>query len=385
VTREIYTHAAALLAILVLGGVVLEALMIAHRSRADDFIFLTRAESAEWLRADRPMKMGLMEDPAQQSERTQYRKAFSVDRPLSTLTLRFRAMTQATVTLNGAPIFEGPSPASWKTWRTVKIAPLPQGDYTLVFDVTNPSGPALVQAVLPELDIATDTTWHTRSNDKTWTPARSAHTIGPAPASRAFSRSDAALFRALPYLLPAVVLVLAWRIAREGSRRIPAWLRREPSAAHFRWGLLAAFVALAINNFFRVPVWFGFDIVGHMEYIHYVAELRTLPLAPEGWKMNEAPLFYLVSALPYSLFYRGLSPDQNILVMRVIPMLCGVAQIEIAYRTAQYAFPKRDDAQIVATAVSALIPMHLYLTQFPRTGPTRLCWASCSGSPCFQR
>ena len=136
-----------------------------------------------------------------------------------------------------------------------------------------------------------------------------------------------------------------------------------PNASRIRWFLLAAWGVLAANNIGKVPLLAGFDVTGHMQYIRYVAETGLIPFATDGWQMFQSPLYYLVSAPLYLLFSQLMEPETVVKGMRIIPLLCGAAQVEISYRAVRLVFPKRGDLQVIGTIIGGLLPMNLYLSQ----------------------
>jgi hypothetical protein len=92
--------------------------------------------------------------------------------------------------------------------------------------------------------------------------------------------------------------------------------------------------------------------------------------------MNEAPLFHLVSAIPYALLHAHLSMDGNILSMRYIPLLCGIAQAIIALRTLRLVFPGEALAQFLGALVCGLLPMNIYLSLYPSNQPFVGLWSA---------
>ncbi len=55
--------------------------------------------------------------------------------------------------------------------------------------------------------------------------------------------------------------------------------------------------------------------------------------------------------------------DTARLLLRIIPLLCGLLQVELAYRAARSVFPLRRDLQIWGTIIGGLLPMNLYISQ----------------------
>lgn len=94
------------------------------------------------------------------------------------------------------------------------------------------------------------------------------------------------------------------------------WLARrrgknaEMSAKQY-WLLTAG--TIAVWSVMLVWVWChmnakrGFDLAGHMQYVGYVLEHGTVPVASQGWQMYQAPLYYFLAA--GALYVTGTSID----------------------------------------------------------------------------
>ncbi len=369
-------RAALILAAAFVAGVLLEAALFAGRLNDPGFVFLIDSAGAQWIRHDRPMEMALL---PLGTDTTGFRRHIHVDAAPADAVLRFRALSRADVFLDQTALFSEPAaPESWKRWRQIDLTPhLVPGDHVLTIVVQNDDGPALLQASCGPLDLHTGPTWQASRDSTTWTAAAIANRIAPAPGSRAFSRSDRALWSVAPWLAPIFVLAagLRWaqlrgRLPRPTAARA-AWMRAAAHAA-----MLLALAALGLNAVLRVPVWFGFDVREHMEYIDYIVTTGRLPLATDGWKMNEAPLFHLVASIPYRFLHAHLTPEGNILAMRFIPLLCGIAQAEIALRTLRLVFPGQTHAQFIGAAICGLLPMNIYLSLFPSNQPFAGLWSA---------
>jgi hypothetical protein len=104
-------------------------------------------------------------------------------------------------------------------------------------------------------------------------------------------------------------------------------------------------------------------VVAHVQYIDFIIAQRALPLASDGWEMFQAPLYYLAS-VPFALLFRSLGSDEAALsLLRVVPMACGVAHIEVSRRVMGAAFREREDMQSFGLVCAALLPMNLLLSQ----------------------
>ena len=108
----------------------------------------------------------------------------------------------------------------------------------------------------------------------------------------------------------------------------------------------------------------GFDVLGHIEYIKFIVEQGKLPLATDGSQMFQSPLYYMISAILYKFLLLFGATSQILNFLTIIPLLCGLAMIEICYRTSLHAFPNRQDLQKLCTIIGSFIPMNLYMSQY---------------------
>ena len=337
--------------------------------KGPSFVFLVHESGAEWIRYDRPFNSSL---PPLGINRVEFRTTITIDEVPEEALIVFRALKLAHIELDGERIYlDLGTLKDWKRARRLDLASvLTPGTHTLTFVVENENGPSALLAYSDALGFATGEHWESSRDRQVWTHAVSVDRVRPSAAGRAFPRSDRALLGMLPYLLPIFLGVAAWRYAVLSRKSKPAWLiSAAPGPGAIRWGIIAALTLLGANNIFKIPPGYGFDMVGHMDYLKYLVENGRLPIATDGWKMFEAPLFYLVSYLPYSLIYERLSANDHIIAMRVIPLLCGVAQVELAYRSLRYVYPTRPDLQALGTVIASLIPINLYVSQFVGNQP----------------
>src|SRR5262249_513089 len=147
------------------------------------------------------------------------------------------------------------------------------------------------------------------------------------------------------------------------SGTIGARLRLRDPARIVRWGLLVAWVVLAANNIGRITPGLGYDQQAHRQYVQYIVQHHALPLANEGWQMFQSPLFYLLASPFYAVLSSFASDDTAFTVLRILPLLCGLAQIELVYRIARAVFPTQQDLQVVTLLVGGLMPMQVYISQ----------------------
>jgi hypothetical protein len=132
-----------------------------------------------------------------------------------------------------------------------------------------------------------------------------------------------------------------------------------------------------------VPPDIGFDVAAHYEYIEYIVRARSLPLATEGWQMFQPPLFYVLAAPWFALFRSHFIDESVVKALRFLPLLCGLAQIEIAYRAARAVFPDKDDLQSIAIIVASLLPMQISISMVIGNEPLAGCLTAAVILLCF--
>jgi hypothetical protein len=278
-----------------------------------------------------------------------------------------RALKSAAVYLDGQLVL-GPQESmdDWKTARQVDLADrLAPGVHELKITVLNENGPAAVLAYCVPLRLLTNSEWEASRDETSWAAARVLTDPQLPRYSRMFPRADQALIAQLPVLAPIFVVAFVMSLMLQRSVPRSRLVRFVTSARGIRWLLLAAWTILAANNFGKIPARVGFDIKGHMEYIHYVATQCRIPLATEGWQMFQAPFYYVLVAPLYKLL-TAMLPAQTPWVwrlLRFVSLACGGLQIELCYRTLKHICPTREDLQILGTTLGGLLPMNIYLSQ----------------------
>ncbi|HEX9136429.1 MAG TPA: DUF2142 domain-containing protein, partial [Nitrospirota bacterium] len=214
------------------------------------------------------------------------------------------------------------------------------------------------------LGIYTGPGWESSVDGVNWLPATLAEERKPAEVSLRFPSTMDASRELIPVYLPLFVIsFIVPLVFRSVQEKHPSIGRAAVSPSQIRWALLAAWAVLAVNNISKIPLSVGFDAAHHYEYIEYIMKKGTIPLATEGWQMFQSPLFYLLSAglaKILSLFFSGSTVS---FALRIIPLLCGVFQVQLAYQAVRYVFPGRKDLQTMGTIVGGLLPMNLYISQ----------------------
>jgi hypothetical protein len=333
-----------------------------------DIAFLYSEQGAQWIRFREPTKLKVRWD---QSLVTFFRINFESIGPLHDAVLHFRAMKVAEIRLDGQIIFRADQSIAheWKKRRQIDlISALMPGVHELYFEVRNHNGHPALLAYCEPLNLYTGEHWESSTDGRSWHKALPVNDTPPLPLSRTLQRADRALISNLYLYVPIFLLVFLCTLlfSNPGS---PAWTAKyRPTASMVRWILLSSWVIMAVNNIWKIPPDIGMDIKGHMQYITYLYENMRIPLATEGWQMFQPPLFYVLSAVVYKVFMTVFSSEYSEYALRIIPLFCGIAQVEL-YRTLRYAYPTRNDLQIVGTVIGGLLPMNLYMSQFAGNEP----------------
>ena len=329
-----------------------------------DIPYLASEKNASWVYINR----SFFAEAQREGEHVSYRTRFDIAQVPGQAVLTVRALRVPEVYLDGKHIPPLSSHlGKWKGIRTFDIAPsLTPGTHEIVLRVYNQLGPAPLLAYCSPLSLATGPEWDASYDELLWTKAVPASGTKDAELSAQFGSSFAALRSLLPLYIPLFLAVfLASLLAASPRFDMRGRLGRlEPTPSGLRWTLIALWTVLAVNNIFKVPIEIGMDIQQHYEYIEYVANRARIPLAPEGWQMFQSPLYYILSAFLWKFpLSRWFSLPVAMLLLRIIPLLCGVLQVELAYRAARTVFPERKDLQRWGTVLGGLLPMNLYISQ----------------------
>ena len=334
-------------------------------------VFLAPDACAHWIVANEPVLLGTRYEGFYL---THFRTRVDAG-PARDAVLTLRALRIAEVSLDGRSLLATPRDvAVWKRQYRVPLH-VDAGDrpHELLVAVVNENGPPALLACAPAIGIASGPDWEVRrARDTTWAPALVAEPR-PADLSRRFPRADEALLAIWPALVGMLLVGAAVTVA-VGSlgARLSAYLRLSPSA--FRWLLIGAWGVLAANNIHKLPLYIGFDVSAHLAYIEYLVEHWRVPLATEGWQMFQPPLYHALSALLVWLPARPfLDEDTTVRLLRVIPLACGAAQVELAYRAVRHVFPARADLQRLGTLLGGLLPVNLYASQYIGNEPLTGC------------
>lgn len=350
--------------VVTLGVVLLVALSwwFEHLITSPDEPFLVHEGRAEWIRIDEPMDL-VKKDASQVS--IAFRRRFESAGVKGPASLTVVAMKSASVYLDGRQVHSDDGSLEWKSRRVVDLADgIGAGAHELVIVVTNSNGPALVLAYSEGLELYSGQGWEASKDGARWVGATSVDSYRPPPVTRMFERADRVFVSMLPYIAPVFLFVFVWSYAAGRGSKLGAALEKlTPGPGALRWVLLGAWAVLAVNNFWKLSPYTGFDLKAHWDYIQYVSHNFRIPLANEGWQMFQSPLYYMVSTPVYLLFKEFVDLETVARVLRLIPLVCGAAQVELSYRAVKYICPGRQDLQSLGVLIGGLLPVNLYISQ----------------------
>ncbi len=331
--------------------------------KGHDTPLLFSEKGASWIYIDRPFIM----EAQREGEHVTYRKRFGVEQAPSPATLVVHALRVSEVYLDGKRIPPvAPGLSRWKGTETVDLTGLlAPGIHEISIRVSNRNGPAVLLAYSRPLKLFTGPGWEASYDELLWTRAVPAGKKKDPELAEQFDGSGRALVSLLPLYAPLFLAVFFLSRSNTASQGWMEKIRKfVSSASRVRWLLVALWAILIVNNILRLTLDIGMDIQQHYEYIEYVANTGRIPLAPEGWQMFQSPLYYVLSALLWKFpLSRWFDMTTAMMMLRVIPLLCGLLQVELAYRAARYVFPGRQDLQIWGTIIGGLLPMNLYISQ----------------------
>jgi hypothetical protein len=328
-----------------------------------DLALLVPAGGAQWIvAAQEPSPLAVPVGPLS----TVFRHRFEVDALPDSAPLALEALRAHALSVNGEPLGEHPAgDVSWRRGRELDLAPhLRPGANEIAIEVTNTHGPPALLVHSRVLGLASDDTWEASPDGEAFSAAALATHKQPFLISQVLPTAGESFLAALPVWLPTFALGLLGTLwLQRGATPLALRAREALSPARVRWVLLAAWLVLCVNNIARIPLQVGFDAAGHYNYIAFIARRGELPLASDGWQMFQPPLFHLLAAPLFLLASSLASGEAAQQAVRVLPMLCGMAQVELAYRASRCVFPQRSGLQVVGTVVGGLLPMNIYTSQ----------------------
>jgi len=324
---------------------------------------LIPAENAQWIRLREPT---ILKIRPKQQYKTIFLTHFNAKKSSDDVILAIQAMKYAEIYVDGKKIFMTDSnPSKWRNEYRFNINfGFNTGRHELKIMVFSQNSHPALLVYSKSIGLYTGEHWLASNDNKTWTAALPVNQTIFHPITYHFMRADRAFLSQLLFFIPIFMLFfIITYFYKEQHVTILKQLSILFIPSRVRWIFLFAMLFLAINNIGKIPINTGMDIHEHLEYIRYIESNLRLPLASEGWEMFHAPLFYIIAAILYKVLLLFLPQNDSLILLRVIPLFCGIAQVEICYRTMKLIYPDSLDLQILGTLIGGFLPMNLYMSQ----------------------
>ena len=360
-----------IIAVSILGG-----FRIMHYMESPDVVLLVDRAGAQWIRYD--SEFVLEAKPAGQTE-CRFKYFFNTDKKIDNARITIQALRKCQIFFDNVNIFS--SDYEFNKWKQVNDIKIPftvkAGPHEIIIAVTSENSYPAVIAYSNTMPVKTGSGWLASNDGRNWQTAVPASQIEQPAMSKKFPSSREALAAIFPYLTFVFVIALIVSLFTSWpENKDQKFFHRMLEPSYVRWGLLLLWATLAINNIFRLNFQVGSDVLGHIEYIEYLVTKGSLPLASDGWEMYQPPLNYILSAPLYALLIKWFDLPSVVKIMGIIPVTCGLLQIEIVYRAARLVFVERKDLQIIAIVTGAFLPIHTYVCQAVGNEPLAACFMS---------
>ena len=327
-----------------------------------DSPLLINEKGAQWIRFPEPFRLRIH---FAKTITTSFRSPVKVPIINEKAVLTFRSAGEAKVFLDKKAVFFSPSSGIKrpKEKHRVDLSPfLEPGNHELRIVVSNAEGHPLLIAYSENLGLFTGENWEASKDGLHWLPAVSADKTYRLAISRTLPRLGGSISSLALFYISVFLLFFFWSIsAAKPVQR--TWSIKPLNAGAVRWFVMLAWLVMAINNFWKLPLEMGMDFKGHMQYILHLAENRRIPLATEGWQMFQQPLYYLLTSGLYGFLHLFFSDETSIRAIKLFSVFCGMLQIEISYRMIKLLYPSKESIQGFGVVFAGFIPMNLYMSQ----------------------
>ncbi|MGD0786214.1 MAG: tetratricopeptide repeat protein, partial [Sedimentisphaerales bacterium] len=251
---------------------------------------------------------------------------------------------------------------------------LKEGTNTIRAEVSNEYGPPVLWLYTRGMknEIKTDTSWTVSISDSLPVRASLANDCSLLPISLQCVPPLEGLYKKLPMLILFFLIssVVFWlnndkqRNTKFNTGRSQRFLIFTPK--RILMICIIVWIILFLNNAAKIsPTEVGFDVQAHFDYVQYLIDHKFVPpLANEGWEFFQPPLFYFASTMVFLLGRLFLAAAQAPYSLKLIPFLCGLGQICLAYFAARIVFPNSQTKQSLSVAITALIPMNIYISSY---------------------
>jgi tetratricopeptide (TPR) repeat protein len=304
-----------------------------------------------------------------------FSRTFTLETVPRAAQLQVRAFQRYELRVNGRLIEAGSQEnANWKRPAEADVAGvLKRGTNEIVVTVTSAVGPPVLWLSLAgdNLSLASDEHWHVTLEGAVERHAEAASApmeILPGNTIAGGERTIPSFLADVPLLclFAAICSAMVAAVHFRQKKRAKAVPRSHPllTARSALIGVALLWSLLFWNNLQSIRFPLGFDVTGHADYIDYIQKKKALPLADQGWAMHHPPLFHLVSAVALSTCGLSVADPTGTVVLRVLSLLAGLAQVVLVFGCLRLLFPDRPRVQAVGLVLGAFLPAHFYLYHY---------------------
>ncbi len=279
---------------------------------------------------------------------------------------RFKALGSLKLFVNGAAVpDEATRVHNWKRETAVDIThSIQPGRNRLLASVHNPRGPCLLWAQVEGLfpRISTDSDWTAQSANGVSASAVPANDVLTHPdAGRPASTWALATQHKLPLVGFAGAGMLAAFLISRPRRAVPPI----SSARSLVWAITAFWLFVFFQKMVRIDARIGFDALAHLNYISFILQEHSFPMAGDGWAMYHPPLFYLLSAAAVGgLKASSGGPEFFKFAAGLVPFISGLGTVWLTWLLSRRLFENDTLKASAAVLVGGLWPMGLYMSAY---------------------
>lgn len=318
---------------------------------------------AIWIKLDLEPDIGIGQS---RSNRVIFRKTFELPGTIQSAPATIKGFRSFRVFVDDAEIAGiEPPRIPWMDETVFDLAKRARPGLNFLYvEAMNDAGHPAVLFHCEALDLRTDLSWEVSLGGDSWQPVAAAAEKRQPAISEQFPGSFSALASVFPVFFAVMLFVAGCLMLRDSHpllRRVAQHSIWKPG--RFRFVVMLAWTVLCLNNLVKLPLFTGFDAEPHVDYIKLIANQWTLPLADDGWQCFQAPLYYAIAAVWLTLVSVVFDPEASLRLLDVIPLICGLVQIEFLHRSLRLLHCGDAKTINVSLLAGAFLPMHVYISQ----------------------
>ena len=277
--------------------------------------------------------------------------------------------------------------ANWKTPLSADIGKfLRRGQNRIEVAVSNESGPPALWLSLrgDGVSLSSDAFWEVSYAGAVWRQARLAEeAIKIGPGSPIFGGErvvpswtdrwpEFLLFALISF---GIVIGGSWWFGRGKAfdqfvapvsstwNQSLLWMIRDPLAVCLV-AIILLWILLFTHNAGLLPPIVGFDAQLHIDYVRYIQERGSLPLADEGMSMYNPPLYYLLAAGVLEACRLTTADFAGIILLRYLALAVGIVHLLLVFSSLRLIFPAQRGKQVIGLLLAGFLPAQIYLSHY---------------------